>query len=505
MRIPLDFQSEQPLYQQIAEYIRQAIYTGGLVPETRLPSSRHLAEDLRVNRITVENAYSELESEGLIYSRMGSGTYVLPIQPLAPILRHEPGAPWPLWQQAVQARIKTFANSVRDELVHSPGHPSPIFFDKGVGDVRQFPADEFRKVLQTVMRRDGMDALDYGDVYGYLPLRETISQVLVSQGLLTRPEHILITAGSQQALALISRLLLMPGDVLLTESPTYAGALDLFRALGLQVVGIPMDQNGMQVDKLEKLLQQYHPKMIYTMPNFQNPTGVCMSLPRRRELINMADRYNVPLLEDDYVGDLRYEGRMLPSLKALDPGGRVIYVSTFSKMVMPGLRVGFLAADGPVLEGLAEYKHVNDLATSSLLQRALESYVTVGSYHAHLRRTILLYRKRRDAMLDAIGRHLPADVQVDAPAGGLFIWLGLPEGMSADALLYPAWEQGVTFSTGSRYFPDGAEGERWMRINCVANSLEDIEEGVLRLGKAINRMESQKNKARKIDDRVRVS
>ena len=491
MRIPLDFQSEQPLYRQIAGYIRQGISAGGLASDVRLPSIRQLAADLHVNRITVENAYRELEDDGLIYTRIGSGTYVLPLQPMAPIPRQEPGAPWPLWQQAVQSRTAVYSDPVRDELIHSPGHPSPILFNKGVGDIRHYPVDEFRKVLQSVMRRDGMDALDYGDLYGYKPLRETINQVLASQGLLTRPDHILIMAGSQQALALITRLLLMPGDVLITESPTYSGALDLFRALELQVLGIPVDQNGMQVDKLEKLLQQYHPKMIYTIPNFQNPTGVCMSLARRRELITLADRYNVPVLEDDYVGDLRYEGRMLPSLKALDPGGRVIYVSTFSKMVMPGLRVGFLAAEGPVLDGLAQYKHVNDLATSSLLQRALESYVTVGSYHAHLRRTILLYRKRRDAMLDAIHRYMPPDVQVDAPAGGLFIWLGLPKGWSADRLVYPAWEQGVTFSPGSRYFPDRADGECWMRLNYVANSPEEIEEGIIRLRKAMNRLGMQ--------------
>ncbi len=491
MEIPLDFQSDTPLYLQIAEYIRQAIYTGALGPDVRLPSSRQLAADLHVNRITVENAYGELEADGLTYSRVGSGTYVLPVQPLTPLPTATPGAPWPLWQQAVQSRTEAFSGPAVDGVYQSTGHCAPILFNKGVGDMRQYPADEFRKVLQTVMRRDGMDALDYGDLYGYLPLRETINQVLATQGLLTRPDHILITAGSQQALALVSRLLLNPGDVIITESPTYSGALDLFRALGLQVIGVPVDTNGMQVERLEKLLQQYHPRMIYTIPNFQNPTGVCMSLARRRELITLADRYNVPVLEDDYVGDLRYEGRILPALKALDPGGRVIYVSTFSKMVMPGLRVGFLTADGPVLENLAHYKRVTDLSTSSLFQRALEAYVTVGSYHAHLRRSILVYRKRRDTMLAAIKRHLPAEVQVDAPAGGLFIWLGLPKGYQADRLIQPAWEQGVTFAPGSRFFVDPAEGQGWMRLNFVANSGTEIEEGIIRLRKSMLRAGKQ--------------
>ena len=277
------------------------------------------------------------------------------------------------------------------------------------------------------MRRDGIAALDYGERNGYAPLRESITHILASQGLQTRPENILITAGSQQALSLVSQLLLKPGDIILVESPTYSGALDLFRALGFKVVGIPVDGQGMQVDGLEKLLQQHHPKLIYTIPNFHNPTGTCLNGPRRRQLLVLADRYNVPILEDDFVGDLRYEGRTQPALKALDPGGRVIYVSTFSKMLMPGLRVGFLVAEGPVYDCLVNFKRVNDLATSTLVQRALEAYVTVGRYQAHLRRSCQIFRRRRDAMLSAIQRYLPAGVHFDPPQGGLFIWLQLPE------------------------------------------------------------------------------
>src|SRR4030095_2178204 len=273
-----------------------------------------------------------------------------------------------------------------------------------------FPAEEFRKVLQSVMRRDGFDALDYGERNGYGPLRESITNILASQGLQTRPEDILITAGSQQALSLVSQLLLNPGDVILVESPTYSGALELFHALGFEIVGIPVDTQGMQVEGLEKLLQHHHPKLIYTIPNFHNPTGTCLSSQRRHQLIILADRYNIPILEDDFVGDLRYEGRTQPALKALDPGGRVIYINTFSKILMPGLRVGFLVAEGPVYDCLVNFKRVNDLATSTLVQRALEAYVTVGRYQAHLRRSCQIFHKRRDVMLLAIQRYMPAEI-----------------------------------------------------------------------------------------------
>src|SRR5512147_2328678 len=430
MRIPLDRQSETPLYQQIKDYLRQGILSGSLAPDTRLPASRQLAQDLGVNRITVENAYAELEAEGLILSRLGSGTYVLAPDTLSPLPKNDPEAPWPLWQQSLQGYRNTIRN--RPPKPKALRHPQPISFASGIGDANMFPAEEFRKVLQTVMRRDGFDALNYGERNGYGPLRESITHILASQGLNTRPEDILITAGSQQALSLVSQLLLNPGDVILVESPTYAGALELFRALGFKAVGVPVDSQGMQVEGLEKLLQQHHPRLIYTIPNFHNPTGTCLSSARRRQLIVLAERYNVPILEDDFVGDLRYDGHAQPSLKALDPGGQVIYVSTFSKMLVPGLRVGFIVADGPVYGSLLNYKRLSDLATSTLIQRALDAFVTIGRYRAYLHRSCQVFRKRRDAMLDAIDRHLPPSVSFDAPKGGLFIWLKLPESMSAD-------------------------------------------------------------------------
>jgi GntR family transcriptional regulator/MocR family aminotransferase len=489
MRIPLNRQSTVPLYQQIEAYLRQGILSGSLAADTRLPASRQLARDLGVNRLTVENAYAELEIEGLIYSRMGSGTYVLPANPLLPLPKDRPGAPWPLWQQSVEIQSRSNRNKLSDQISRKTVRPADLIsFATGIGDAHLFPAEDFRKVLQSVMRRDGIAALDYGEPNGHAPLRETITHILASQGVQTRSESVLITAGSQQALSLVSQLLLKPGDVILVESPTYSGALDLFRALNFEVVGIPVDAQGMQVDALEKLLQQHHPKLIYTIPNFHNPTGTCLSTARRRQLIVLADRYNIPILEDDFVGDLRYEGRSQPALKALDPGGRVIYVSTFSKILMPGLRVGFLVAEGPVYNALVSFKRVNDLATSTLVQRALEAYVTVGRYQSHLRRSCQIFRKRRDVMLSAIQRYLPVDIRLDPPQGGLFLWLQLPEKLQTEKLIALALEEGVTFAPGNSFFPDGLGGRNWLRLNFVAQAPDQIEEGIKRLGRAIERL-----------------
>ncbi len=482
MRIPIDRDSDLPLYQQIETFLRQSICSGSLAPQTRLPSTRQLARDLGVNRITVENAYAALEADGLVLLRPSSGTFVLPPAEIPPLPHNGAGDTWPLWQQEVRNQFASWAPAA------PASQPGTISFARGGGDARLFPVEEYRRVIQSVLRRDGMDALDYGDVSGYAPLRGTVAHILASQGIPAQAENVLITAGSQQAIALVTQLLLQPGDVILVETPTYSLALDLFRAQRLKIVGIPMDENGMQVEKLETLLQQHHPRLIYTIPNFHNPTGTCLSGYRRRQLIALADRYNLPIFEDDYVGDLRYEGRAQPALKSLDPGGRVIYASTFSKMLMPGLRVGFLVADGPVYQSLVEYKHINDLTTSNLHQRALEAYVTVGRYQAHLRRTCQLYRKRRDTMIEAVNRYLPAVVRIDAPQGGLFTWLQLPPDLSSEALLPLAGAEGVSFSPGGPFFAERGAGKNYVRLNFAVQPPEVIQEGIRRLGKAVRRL-----------------
>jgi GntR family transcriptional regulator/MocR family aminotransferase len=490
MRIPLDRQIDTPLYQQIESYLRQAILSGNLNANTRLPACRQLAKDLGVNRSTVENAYSALEADGLVFSRMGSGTYVLQQDILPNISTRSDRDRFPLWQQNFY--VQNAASEVVEEILRAGGHPRPINFASGISDARQFPAEEFRKTLQSVMRRDQIGALEYGEPNGYAPLRENITHILASQGLQTRPESILITAGSQQAIFLASQVLLKPNDTVLVENPTYSVAKDLFRTLGYQIVGVPMDGQGMDVEKLEKLLQQYHPRLIYTIPNFHNPTGTCLSSARRRQLIVLADRYNVPILEDDFVGDLRYEGHAQPSLKALDPGGQVIYVSTFSKMLVPGLRVGFIVADGPVYESLLNYKRLSDLATSTLIQRALDAFVTVGRYQTYLHRSCQTFRKRRDVMAKAIAHYLPNNVSFDVPSGGLFIWLRLPKNISASDLLPIACKEGVAFVPGKYFFTDNSQGDEWMRLNFASQPVEDIEEGIKRLGAAIRKWKKRK-------------
>lgn len=475
MRIPLDRSNGIPLYQQIEAWLRQNILSGGLPTDTRLPATRSLADELGVSRITVQNAYAVLESDGLILTREGSGTFVAPVPRLG-WAEEVDGGDWPLWQAQFEGQA--------DPLPPQTRHPDLISFT-GVGDPRHFPFREFSRTIQEVLRRDGTAALEYGSFdNGHLPLRETVIHILASQGIQSRPEHVLITSGSQQGLALVCQVLFQVGDVVLVEKPTYNLALELFRSLGLKVVGIPVDRNGMQVEELEPLLQQHCPRLIYTIPNFQNPSGACLSSARRRQLLALADRYNVPILEDDFAGDLRYEGRSQPAIKSFDPGGRVIYLGTFSKILMPGLRVGYLLAHGPVFEQFVRQKRVLDLTTTPLMQRALDRYVTIGRYQAYLRSSVRLFRQRRDAMVTAVQRHLP-ETAFSIPQGGLFLWLKFADGFSSSQLLPAALSLGVEFAPGVRFFADPAEGEPYLRLNFASCTPQEIETGIRRLRQAV--------------------
>jgi GntR family transcriptional regulator/MocR family aminotransferase len=488
MRIPLDRQSAKPLYRQVEEFLREQILAGTLVSETRLPATRKLAQGLGVNRITVNAAYAELESQGFIGSRPGSGNYVSRHAVSFPhILRDELSEDrLPAWQRALGKR-EWLRELPPADSPSGPEPEEPMFrFDAGAGDQRLFPVEEFRKTLQVVLCRDGCSALDYGDRKGYRPLRVTMAQILTTEGIPAHPDQLLVTSGSQQALALTAHLLLRPKDTIVVEEPTYAGALGLFRALGARIVGVPMDGEGLQTDELERMLPRLRPRLIYTVPNFHNPTGVCLGFQRRRHLLELAGRFNVPILEDDYVGDLRYSGHDLPSLKTLDTTGGVIYVRTFSKMLMPGLRIGFILAQGPVIRCLEACKRVHDLASSSLLQRAIEAYINVGRYQAHLRRACHVYRRRRDRMAEALAAHMPEGAHWALPDGGLFLWLQLPPTIDTGELARQAAQCGVGLFSSSRFFTDG--GDRpFLRLNFASQSEDTILEGIARLGTLVRK------------------
>lgn len=515
MKIHLRRDATVPLYLQIKEQLQERIERGVLLPGTRLPATRTLADQLGVSRVTVVNAYGELEAEGWVQAHVGRGTFVSDPQ------RRDAGArdtPYD-WESTLLGSAGVSAGGMLADMLHLAQHPDLISFAMGAPATDLLPVRDFREAINEVLRRDGGEALQYDEAAGYGPLRAAIARLLAEEGVHTRAADVLITSGSQQGLDLAARVFTRPGDVVITESPTYLGALDVFRSHGVTVMGVPVDEGGLRVDILEELIPSRRPRLIYTIPEFHNPTGVTLTLERRRRLLQLASRYDVPILEDSVCSELRYEGSSIPPLKALEGGegahrrrraslsegqvgpearqaslggrqasmeGRqaVMHLNSFSKFLLPGIRVGYMVLPGQFRERMIRGKQASDLFTCSLMQRALARYLASGRLGPHLEKVRSAYRDRRDAMLAGLARHMPQGTEWTRPDGGLCLWVTLPELLYAGQLYLTAIEHGVAFALGSVFFPHDA-GHSSLRLNFAAHPPAVIDEGLRRLGRAV--------------------
>ncbi|MBN2149508.1 MAG: PLP-dependent aminotransferase family protein [Anaerolineales bacterium] len=400
------------------------------------------------------------------------------------------------WDYRFAQRTQRMASSAIRELLKLTEKPDIISFAGGLPAPDVFPVDEFRAACDRVLIDYGAQALQYSTTEGYLPLREMIARHTARYGINVTPENILITSGSQQALDLIGKVLINPGDRILVEAPTYLGALQAWNAYAAEYVTVPMDDDGMITDKLEEALRS-GPKFIYALPNFQNPTGVTMSLERREKLIALADRYGVPIIEDDPYGQLRYEGEHLPSIVALDGQfrengdacyrGNVIYLSTFSKTLAPGLRLAWVIAPPEVIRKLVQAKQGADLHTAIFTQMVAYEVAHGGFLDRHIWLIRRVYGERRNMMLEAMDEFFPTTVRWTHPKGGLFLWGTLPEGIKSSDALQRAVEQQVAFVPGGPFYPSGG-GDTTMRLNFSYPSPENIRAGIQRLGRVLHEM-----------------
>jgi 2-aminoadipate transaminase len=380
------------------------------------------------------------------------------------------------------------------ELLKLTEKPDIISFAGGLPAPEVFPLEKFTEACNIVLSTTGAQALQYSTTEGYLPLREQIARHTSRYGLEVTADNILLTSGSQQALDLLGRIFINRGDHILVESPTYLGALQAWNAYGAEYVAVPMDKNGMQTEALEAALRT-GPKFIYVLPNFQNPTGVTLSLERRRQLTELADRYGVPIIEDDPYGQLRYEGEHLPSVVVLDNQyrgnhcgcyyGNVIYLSTFSKILAPGIRLAWVVAPPEVIRKLVQAKQAADLHTATFNQLVAYEVSRGGYLDQHIKLIRQVYKERRDVMLAAMDRCFPAEVDWTQPEGGLFLWGTMPEQLDAAEVLKCAVEQKVAFVPGSPFFPHPG-GQNTMRINFSNAIPEKIQEGIRRLGNVLH-------------------
>ncbi|HSG44412.1 MAG TPA: PLP-dependent aminotransferase family protein [Anaerolineales bacterium] len=403
------------------------------------------------------------------------------------------------WEYRYAHRTKKMGSSVIRELLKLTAQPDIISFAGGLPAPKVFPVKEFQAACNAVLENDGPKALQYSTTEGYLPLREMIARHTARYSVQVTADNILITSGSQQALDFIGRLFLNRGDYIVVESPTYLGALQAWNAYGAQYISVRSDEHGMIVDELEEALR-VGPKFIYVLPNFQNPSGSTLSLERRKKLVEIADKYGVPIVEDDPYGQLRYEGEHIPSVVALDSefrgengghySGNVIYLSTFSKLLAPGLRLAWVIAPPEVTRKLVMAKQAADLHTSSFNQFVAHEVAKGGFLDEHIKVIRATYKERRDVMIEMMEEMFPQGVTWQKPLGGMFLWGILPEGMDAAKALERAVEKKVAFVPGVAFHPNGG-GENTMRLNFSYSDPDTIREGITRLGTTLKEVISE--------------
>jgi len=398
------------------------------------------------------------------------------------------------WEHRFAQRTQKMKGSAIRELLKLVENPEVISFAGGLPAPDVFPIEEFRVACDRVLTTKGAMALQYGSTEGYTPLREMIARHSSRYGINISAENILITSGSQQALDLLGKVFINRGDRVLVESPTYLGALQAWNAYGAEYVPVPSDENGMNPDFLEEALRT-GPKFMYVLPNFQNPTGATIPLERRHRILELAEQYGVPIIEDDPYGQLRFEGEHLPALNVLDSqnrtgdatyAGNVIYLSTFSKILAPGLRLAWVIAPSEVIRKLVLAKQGMDLHTATFNQVVAHEVGQHGFIDQHILTIRSVYHERRDVMLDALEEHMPAGVKWTRPQGGLFLWITLPPQINTDTLFPEAVAEKVAFVPGSGFHPNGG-GTNTMRINFSFPTPVQTNEGVARLGRVLRR------------------
>ena len=493
VHIPIDRSKPIPLARQIQGHLERLIQERMLTPGVKLPATRELARDLGVNRATVALAYDELVAAGRVRAHVGQGTFVA-----GPMDVPGESAVDPAPAREVAARVAVDwsgllsrgAQIVAGDLERRrlPALPAPpqglISFAGGMPDSAMLPTEAFRRVLNAVVREEGQELLQYYPVGGYPPLRRFLSMYLLRFGVEARPEEILIVNGSQQGFDLIARTLLDPGDCVAIEQPTYPRAMQVFRSFGAQLVPVPLGDDGPRPDALERALERHAPKFFYCQPSAHNPTGLTMSADARRRLLEIASRHQVAIVEDGFDGSLCYGPRPPAPLKALDRQGLVVYIGTFSKILFPGLRLGWLVAPRAVLDRLEAAKQIADIQTSALIQAAVYRFCERRLLERHLARIAEEYGRRQRRLLESLTRRVPRDVTWTDPTGGFSLLLSLPDGVDSTALLGRAVARGVSFTPGPAFFADqGGEGR--LRLSFSSVPVSRIDEGVRRLADVI--------------------
>jgi len=389
------------------------------------------------------------------------------------------------WEHRLAQRTRRMQSSVIREMLKFTTQPDVISFAGGLPAPELFPVREFQEACRHILETDGPTSLQYSPTEGFLPLKEYLADTMSRYGIMVEVENILIVNGSQQGLDLVGKLFVDPEACVVCSRPTYLGALQAWNAYEASYCTVPMDENGTLVDELEALLKQgTRPRFIYELPNFHNPAGNTLSLERRQRVAHLAREYDLVIIEDDPYGELRFEGEDLTPLFRLAPE-RTIYLSTFSKTLAPGIRLAWITAPKPIISRLVQAKQGADLHSGTFVQMVANDICQRGILRQHVRRLRQVYRQRRDAMMDAIAEHFPEEVTFTKPLGGLFLWARAPEAINTRDFLLKAVAARVAYVPGFAFYPGEQGGEHSMRLNFSNASIEMINEGIYRLGRAM--------------------
>src|ERR1700746_1726028 len=485
--LPLHLQPEShiPLYIQLRDQLRSLVHAGDLRPGDRIPASRELALVLGVHRTTVANAYAELESEGLIQGHVGRGTFILgngnglKITPPAPptLNGNGDGLRWELLfadERSEEILTRLQASAPATALSFVMARPAEEFF----------PLEELQACSQNALRREGREILNLGASDGYAPLKEAILDLLRGDGIPAKDETLLIADGCQQALDLIAKAFVRSGDTVVLENPTSPGASAVFNGVHARCLGVPVRTHaepgsalGIDLEALESTLAANRVKLLILTPDFQNPTGTSMPLASRRRVLEMAGRYQVPVVEDHIYARLNAREERIPSLKQLDRSNLVIHIDSFAKVACPGLRVGWIVAPAAAIERLRVVKQTTDLHTDQLAQAVLAEFLRRGLFTKHVAKMRKVYASRMLALDEALRKHMPEETRWTRPEGGMCLWLELPPGFDASELLIHSKERGVLFAPG-RYFYAQNPLPNTLRLGFAALDEKQIARGI---------------------------
>jgi DNA-binding transcriptional MocR family regulator len=487
----IDAALDRPVYQQIATQVQGAIRRREVESGDRLPAIRTLANQLGLHRDTVALAYESLANEGWVEARVGAGTFVSPsrgggnvddavdrIAGSAAEAGGEGGAEMTLSKQVEQLIA---LDNMRPRYATGD---DVVALHRLIPDPRFYPVEEFRQCIDAAIREEGPELFSYASPEGDPRLRRAMAARFRGHGIDRSADELVLCHGASQGISLALRLFTEPGDQVAVEVPTYANVLSALAGLGLSPAAVSMDDDGADPDARDRVLSKPEVKAFYTIPSFHNPLGTTMPVERRRQVLEVAKRHGVPVIEDAFELDLRFQGEDSPPLAALDDSDNVVLLFSFSKSLFPGVRVGSLSAHGRALEGLIALKHATDLSDALPLQAGLARFVESGAYDRHLARMRPLLRSRHQVMDEALGSSMPEGTVWTRPEGGYQLWAELPFEVDTRDLLADAARAGVLFSPGASFMPD-ARPSRGMRLTVACADEEEIRRGVSALGEVV--------------------